>query len=122
MSVSTKIDFRHRRVREIEDITDIVAMIFPGNTNQQHAAARILLALKAADIPLASLRSLEQHQHISRRALECTLAKLAGDVLIESVSLQSNRAWMASFGANNRRYGCLQTVRGVAGRQETGAP
>ena len=33
MSEPTKIDFRHRRIREIEDITDIVAIIFPGNTN-----------------------------------------------------------------------------------------
>jgi len=41
MSGPTRIDFRHRRVREIEDITDTVAVILPGNTNQQHAAARI---------------------------------------------------------------------------------
>jgi hypothetical protein len=76
MSGPTKIDFRHRRVREIADITDIVAMIFPGNTNQQHAAARILLALKAADMPLASLRILELPHNISRRTLERTRANL----------------------------------------------
>ena len=92
MSGPTKIDFRHRRVREIEDITDIVAMIFPGNTNQQHAAARILLALKAADIPLASLRILEQQHNITRRTLERTRAKLAAVGLIEYVSPLSKRA------------------------------
>jgi len=92
MSGPTKIDFRHRRVREIEDITDIVAMVFPGNTNQQHAAARILLALKAADMPLASFRILELQHSLSRRTLERTRAKLAVVGLIEYVSPLSKRA------------------------------
>jgi hypothetical protein len=92
MSEPTKIDFRHRRIREIEDITDLVGIIFPGNTNQQHAAARILLALKAADAPLASLRILEQQHNLTRRTLERTRAKLAAVSLIEYVSPLSKRA------------------------------
>jgi len=92
MSGPTKIDFRHRRVREIEDITDVVAMIFPGNTNQQHAAARILLTLKAVAETVASLRVLEEQHGISRRTLERTRAKLARVGLIECVSPLSKRA------------------------------
>ena len=92
MSGPTKIEFRHRRVREIEDIADIVAMIFPGNTNQQHAAAKILLALKAADASIPLMRFLEQQHNISRRTLERTRAKLAGLGLIEHVSALSKRA------------------------------
>ena len=92
MSGPTKIDFRHRRIREIEDITDLVGIIFPGNTNQQHAAARILLELKATDSPVASLSFLEQQHNISRRTLERTRAKLATVGLIEYVSPLSKRA------------------------------
>ena len=92
MSASTKIDFRHRRVREIEDITDIVAMILPGNTNQQHAAARVLLTLKATAEAVPSLRVLEEQYGISRRTLERTRAKLARVGLIECVSPLSKRA------------------------------
>jgi len=92
MSEPTKIDFRHRRIREIEDITDIVAMIFLGNTNQQNAAARILLTLKAAAETVSSLRVLEEQHGISRRTLERTRAKLARVGLIECVSSLSKRA------------------------------
>jgi len=46
MTEATKIELRHRRVRGIHDMTDIVAMLFPGNRNQQHAAACILNELK----------------------------------------------------------------------------
>jgi hypothetical protein len=92
MSEPSKIDFRHRRIREIEDITDIVAMIFPGNTNQQNAAARILLTLKAAAETVPSLRVLEEQHGISRRTLERTRAKLAHVGLIENIGPLSKRA------------------------------
>ena len=45
MTVSTKIEFRYRRIREISDFTEIVEMLFPGNRNQRRAAAMILLEL-----------------------------------------------------------------------------
>ena len=92
MSGPTKIDFRYRRLREIEDITDIVAIIFPGNTNQQHAGARVLLALKAAEKTVPSLRVLEKQFHISRRTLERTRAKLSHVGLIQFVSPLSKRS------------------------------
>ena len=91
MKESTKIEFRHRRVSEIEDITDLVEMSFPGNRNQQHAAARILLALKASSEPMPSMGHLERDYSISRRTLQRTRAKLARLGLIEHVSFLNAR-------------------------------
>mgnify|MGYP006284706143 CR=1 FL=1 len=93
MNEPTKIDFHHRRVRDLGDVTDLVAMLFPGNRNQQHAAARILLALKTEDDLLGSLAFLEEQHGISRRTLQRGRAKLSRLGLIERVS------WM------NARYG-----------------
>ena len=59
MNEPTKIDFRYRRISQIDDLTDLVAMLFPGNKNQQHAAARILMALRAATQPVPSLANLD---------------------------------------------------------------
>jgi hypothetical protein len=95
MSESAKLDFRRRRIRQIGDVTDLVEMFFPGNPNQQHAAARILLALKGAPGLVRSLGDLERRYRISRRTLQRTRAKLAEFGLIEHVT------WM------NRRYGGL---------------
>lgn len=91
MTISTKIDFRYRRVSQIEDVTDLVAMLFPGNRNQQHAAARILMALKTADGPLVTLSAVRERHVISRRTLERTRAKLARLGLIEHVTWMSSR-------------------------------
>ncbi|MBL7222661.1 MAG: hypothetical protein ISS72_02295 [Candidatus Brocadiae bacterium] len=96
MTTSTKIDFRYRRIAPLDDIIDLVEMLFPGNRNQQHAAARILTALKTAKEPLASLSHLERDHALSRRTLQRTRAKLARLGLIEHVS------WM------NSRYGGQQ--------------
>jgi hypothetical protein len=86
-------DFRHRRIGQIGDATDLVEMLFPGNRNQQHAAARILLALKGAEALVPSLSFLQQECGISRRSLERARAKLARLGLIERLT------WM------NARYG-----------------
>ena len=91
MTEYTKIDFRHRRVSEIDDMTDLVAILFPGNGNQQHAAARILLVLKAAGEPMPTLAHLEREHSISRRTLQRTRAKLARLGLIEYASVLSSR-------------------------------
>ena len=91
MTESSKIDFRYRRISELDDVTDLVTMIFPGNRNQQHAAARILLELKANKAPLASLSSLEHRHGIPRRTLERTRAKLARLGLIEHVTWMNSR-------------------------------
>ena len=93
MTESSKIDFAARRIRKIADITDLAQVFFPGNRNQQHAAGRILLALKAATEPVRSLSYLEDRYGISRRTLQRTRAKLSRLGLIERIS------WM------NRRYG-----------------
>jgi len=76
---------------ETDDITDLVKMLFPRNGNQQHAAARIILALKASDEPLASLSLLEREHGISRRTLQRTRAKLARVGPIEYASPLSAR-------------------------------
>jgi len=91
MSEPTKIDFRYRRIGQLEDVTDLVAILFPGNRNQQHAAARILLALKAAKGPRASLSFLDNRYDISRRTLQRTRAKLARLGLIEHVTWMNSR-------------------------------
>jgi len=96
---STKIDFRYRRLSQLDDITDLVAIFFPGNRNQQHADARILLTFKYVDSVLPSLGFLERQYEISRRTLERTRAKLARLGLIERVT------WM------NSRYGGQQGWR-----------
>ena len=107
MITSTKIDFCYRRISQIQDITDLVVMLFPGNANQQHAAARILLALKWASGMVPNLAYLEGKYRISRRTLQRTRAKLARLGLIEHVS------WM------NSRYGGQQGWK-PSGRMSTG--
>ena len=86
MTESTKMTFHHRRVRQVEDVTDLVGMLFPGNRNQQHAAARILLHLRQTAVPERTLADLERQYGISRRTLQRTRAKLAHLGLIEHAS------------------------------------
>ena len=96
MTEPTKINFNHRHMRQMEDITDLLEILFPGNRNQQHAAGRILLALKQAGDIVDSLSILEQRYNISRRTLQRARAKLSRLGLIEHVT------WM------NSRYGGRQ--------------
>ena len=91
MTESTKINFRYRRISQVSDITDLVDMLFPDNRNQQHAASRILLALKAATQPVRSLSYLEDQYGISRRTLQRTRAKLSRFGLIEHVTWMNTR-------------------------------
>ena len=86
MTESTKIDFRCRRIADVEDFTDIAAMLFPGNANQQHAATCILFELKWTDGIVPSLSFLETKHAISRRTLQRARAKLTRLGLIEHVS------------------------------------
>lgn len=107
MTETTKIDFRHGRVRKIGDVVDLVEMLFPGNRNQQHAAARILLALKAVAEPISSLSELERAHGLSRRTLQRVRAKLGQLGLIERVT------WM------NSRYGGREGWK-LSGRMSAG--
>lgn len=91
MTESSKIEFRYRRIRELEDITDLVAILFPSNRNQQYAAARILMLLRVSDGLTPSLSVLESRYRISRRTLQRTRAKLAQLGLIEHHTWMNNR-------------------------------
>ena len=91
MREPTKIDFRCRRVLDVEDISDLAEMLFPGNRTQQHAAACILFELKWADVIVPSLSPLENRHGISRRTLQRARAKLVRLGLIEHVSSLSAR-------------------------------
>ena len=91
MTATTRIAFGHRAVKKVEDVTDLVAIILPGNRNQQHAAARILLALRACDEVMPAFTELERQHGLSRRTVERTRAKLARLGLIERVTWMNSR-------------------------------
>jgi len=91
MVESTKIDFQYRRISRLSDYTDLIGMLFPGNRNQQHAAACIFFELKWADSIVPSLAYLETKYEISRRIHQRARAKLARLGLIEHVSYLNSR-------------------------------
>jgi hypothetical protein len=91
MPEPTKIDFHHRRISRLSDFTDLVEMLFPGNRNQQHAAACIFLELKRADGIVPSLTYIEAKYTVSRRILQRARAKLSRLGLIEHVSYLNSR-------------------------------
>ena len=66
-------------------------MLFPGNCNQQHAAACILFELKWGDGIVPNLGYLESRYDISRRVLQRARAKLSRIGLIEHVSYLNSR-------------------------------
>ncbi len=111
MIESTKIDIRHRRITQLEDLTDLVAILFPGNRNQQHAAARILIALKQAKRIVPSLGFLEHEHALSRRTLERTRAKLGRLGLIEHVSwMNSRHGGQQGWKLSSRMSGALKSL------------
>ena len=89
MTEHTKINFNYRK--EISDYSDLVEMLFPGNRNQQHAAACILFELKWTDLLISNMGNLEKQYDISRRILQRTRAKLSKLGLIEHVSYLNSR-------------------------------
>lgn len=66
-------------------------MLFPGNRNQQHAAACIFFELKWANGMVPNLAYIERKYDISRRILQRTRAKLSRLGLIEHVSYLNSR-------------------------------
>jgi len=91
LSEPTKIDFHHRRISQLSDFTELVEMLFPGNRNQQHAAACIFFELKWGDSIVPNLGYLESKYKISRRVLQRARAKLCRIGLIEHVSYLNSR-------------------------------
>ena len=89
MAEYAKISFNHRK--DISDYSDLVEMLFPGNRNQQHAAACILFELKWTDLLIPNMSNLESQYGISRRILQRTRAKLSRLGLIEHVSYLNSR-------------------------------
>jgi len=87
----TKIDFHHRRVSQLSDYTELIAMLVPGSRNQQYAAACIFFELKWADSIVPNLGYLESKYGISRRVVQRARAKLARIGLIEHVSHLNTR-------------------------------
>ncbi|MHC4463380.1 MAG: hypothetical protein ACYS30_18385 [Planctomycetota bacterium] len=91
MKEPTKIDFHHRRISHISDFTELIEMMFPGNRNQQHAAACIFFELKWARHMVPNLAHIEKKYGISRRILQRARAKLSRLGLIEHVSYLNSR-------------------------------
>jgi hypothetical protein len=89
MPEHTKISFNHRK--DISDYSDLVEMLFPGNRNQQHAAACMFFELKWANGMVPNLTYMETKYNISRRILQRTRAKLSKLGLIEHVSYLNSR-------------------------------
>jgi len=89
MAEHTKISFNHRK--DVSDYSDLVEMLFPGNRNQQHAAACILFELKWADSIVPNLVYIENKYSTSRRILQRARAKLSRFGLIEHVSYLNSR-------------------------------
>ena len=91
MPEPAKIDFHHRRISQISDFTELIEMLFPGNRNQQFAAACIFFELKWANNLVPNLAYIESKYGMSRRILQRARARLARLGLIEHVSYLNNR-------------------------------
>jgi hypothetical protein len=85
----TKISFNHRK--DISDYSDLIEMLFPGNRNQQHAAACIFFELKWLNGIVPNLAYIEKRYDISYRILQRTRAKLSKLGLIEHISYLNSR-------------------------------
>jgi len=123
----TKIEFHHRRIRQLSDFTELIEILFPGSRNQQHAAACIYFELKWGDSIVPNLGFLESKYGISRRVLQRARAKLSRIGLIEHVSYLNSRyggqhGWKLSsrFEAALRQlaYRCQGLRQPAAGQRE----
>jgi hypothetical protein len=125
MTEPTKIDFHHRRVSQISDFTELIEMLFPGNLNQQHAAACIFFELKWGNCIAPNLAYMERKYNISRRILQRARAKLARIGLIEHVSyLNSRYGGQHGWKLSNRFEGALRQLVdkcAVLGNRKTGS-
>ena len=105
-------DFHHRRISQISDFTELIKMLFPGNKNQQHAAACVYYELKWADGMVPNMGYLERRYGISRRILQRGRAKLSRLGLIEHVSyLNSRYGGEHGWRLSSRFEGALKHLR-----------
>ena len=91
MAQFNKISFINSRISRLSDYTQLVEMLFPGNRNQQYAAACILFELKWKHAIVAHMAYMEKTYSISRRILERTRAKLSKLGVIEHISYLNGR-------------------------------
>ena len=105
MPESTKINFISNRIHRFSDYTELVVMLFPGNKNQQRAAASVLFELKWADYLVPNLCYIENKYDISRRILQRTRAKLSRLGVIEHVSYLNSRYGGQSGWKLSTRFG-----------------
>ena len=91
MTESTKINFNSNRIYRLTDYTELVELLFPGNKNQQHAAASILFELKWSDFIVPNLCYIENKYNLSRRTLQRTRAKLSRLGMIKHISYLNSR-------------------------------
>ena len=122
MAKPTKIDFQHRRIRQISDFTELIEMLFPGSRNQTYAATCIVFELRWTDGMVPNLAHLERKYEISRRVLQRARAKLSRLGLIERVSyLNSRYGGEHGWKLSSRFEGALkQLVEKSAGFRKTG--
>ncbi len=117
MSESTKIDFRHRRIQQVADITDIAAILVPGSRKERYAAACILFELKWAGHIVPNLAYLENRYDISRRVLQRARAKLSRLGMIEQVGmLNSRHAGDVGWRLSGRLAAALQILAAKLGQ------
>ena len=91
MAEPTKIDFHHRRISQISDFTELIEILFPGNRNQQHAAACIFFELKWANSIVPNLGYVETKYRVTHRILQRVRAKMARVGIIDHVSYLNSR-------------------------------
>lgn len=117
MTEPTKMDFHYRRISQISDFTEPIEMLFPGNRNQQHAAACIFFELKWANGMVPNLAYVERQYDISRRILQRTRAKLSRLGLIEHVGyLNSRYGGQHGWKLSSRFEGALKQLAQKVGR------
>jgi len=115
MPESTKISFISNRIHRLSDYTELVGMLFPGNKNQQRAAASILYELKWTGSIVPNLCYMENKYSISRRTLQRTRAKLSRLGLIEHISyLNSRYGGQSGWKLSTRFCSCLRQLAAYA--------
>lgn len=68
MSESTRISFRYRSIPQLSDFSELMEILFPGNRNQQHAAACIFVELKWSHHIVPNMAYMESKYDSSRQS------------------------------------------------------